>query len=445
MSWQPLRGDDPVPGDPAEVGSYAGDLTRTADLIADQVEMLRRLADPANWVGQAADAFREQAGDLAADIDKAQGRYRAVGSELSRWSDVLDDAQRQARGLRDEAQAAQQVLAGTPVPVPTAPPEGGPAELTPGQEAQVRRRQQAEDEIDRLRGQLDRLVADTDQQAWEYGRRIRSALDDDVANGWFDRLKAKLSGISDVLRTVAKWAGYVALALGVVALLIAVVVTAPVWLLTAAAVATAVAMVAGIGLALSENGSWWAPALDFVSLVTFGVARNAKIAYTAAMKVARPIVGESRAVASAAASLARHPGRLALATRVSTGRFVPGPLRTVGAGYLRIRTVKADLAGEAARRTVDVLPRAPFLQNMVHGGATPAGVRVQVRQFLAESDNPVVRENAGRALHELSRFRRAGWIADGSAFLGTFVKEPSSTTDLSRWKTVVGRLVKGLP
>lgn len=444
MTWQPLRGDDPVPGDPAEVSSYAGDLTRTADLIAEQVSMLRRLADPASWEADSADAFREQARDLATDIDRAEGRYRAVGSELSRWSGVLDDAQRQARGLRDEAQEQQRIVDSTPEPTPTAPPEGGPAELTPGQESQQRRRRQAEDEVDRLRGQLDRLVADTDQQAWEYGRRIRAALDDDVANGWFDRLKAKLSGISDVLRTVAKWAGYVALALGTVALVIALVVTAPVWLLTAAAVATAVAMVAGIGLALSENGSWWAPVLDFVSLVTFGVARNAKIAYTAAMKVARPVIGESRAAASIASSLARHPRRLALATRVATGRFIPGPLRPLGAGYLNIRNMKADLAGAAARRTVDVLPRAPFLQNMVHGGATPAGVRVQVRQFLAESDNPVVREHAGRALQELTRFRRAGWIADGSAFLGTFVKEPSSTTDFSRWKTLAGRLVKGL-
>lgn len=148
--------------------------------------MLRPLADPSNWVADTADAFRDQARDLAKDIDKAEGRYRTVSSELSRWADVLDGDQGQARSYRDQAQVQQRILDTTSAPVATALPTGGPVELTPIQEAEVRLHEPAEDEIQRLRGRLDGLVADNDQRAWEYGRRIRAALDDDVANNWFD-------------------------------------------------------------------------------------------------------------------------------------------------------------------------------------------------------------------------------------------------------------------
>lgn len=444
MSWQPLAGDDPLPGDAGEVSSYASDLQRTADLINEQVAMLRRLAEPSNWVADTADAFADQAQDLARDVDKAEGRYRAVGTELSRWADVLDDAQRTARGYLTEAQAAQRVLDTTPVPVPTAPPEGGPAELTPGQEAQLRRRKQAEDDIDSLRGRLDRLVGETDQRAWEYGRRIRAALDDDVANGWFDRLKAKLSGISDVLKTIAKWAGYVALALGVLALAIALVVTAPAWLLIGAAAATFVAMVAGIGLALSENGSWWAPVLDFVALCTFGAGALAKGAAKVAMGNARPIIAESRSVAAAAASLARNSGSLSLATRLVNGRFVPGLLRTPAGWYVGYRGWLAGRAADAAAATVKVLPGTTFAQRILHGGGGQAGLRAQAHQFLQESTDPVVVTESLKALRHLNVATVSSVVGDVSSLAGSYIKQPTPTTDLSRWKTIIGRLLKGV-
>lgn len=443
MTWHPVSGSDPLPGDPPEVQRYADELVRTADLIADQVGMLRRLADPSNWVADTADAFREQARDLATDIDKAEGRYRAVGSELSRWADVLDDAQRAARSYRDQARQAQHVLDTTPVPVPSPPATGGPAELTPAEEAQLRRREQAEDDIGRLRGRLEELVADTDQRAWEYARRIRAALDDDVANGWFDRLKAKLSGISDVLKTVAKWAGYVALALGVLALALALVVTAPAWLLAAAAIATGVATIAGIGLALSENGSWWAPAFDALALATFGVGRLARAGATVAIKAARPAVAESRAAVATAASLARNPGALSLAQRLSTGRFVPGLLRTPAGWYLGYRGFLAERAATAARASVQVLPGTTFGQRILHGGSGAAGLRAQAHQFLRESADPVVVSNSLRSLKNLNVATGATVVADIGSLAGSLVKEHGPTTDLGRWKTIVGRILEG--
>lgn len=445
MSWEPLSGSDPVPGNPGAVDTYATSLTRTADVISEQIGMLRRLADPANWEADTADAFREQASDLAKDIDKAEGRYRAVGSELSAWSTVLEAAQRSARAKRDLAQSAQRRVDSNPVPVPATNPDTMLPELTPGQQSQLRVRQAAEDEIDRLRGELDRLVDETDQQAWEHGRRIRAALDDDVANNWFDRLKAKLSGISDVLKQVAKWAGYVALALGVIALVIGLVITAPAWLLGLAAAATFVAMVAGIGLALSENGSWWAPVFDFVSLCTFGVARWAKLGAKAAMGVARPIVGRAREAAANAGYLARYANSLGLASRLSasTSRLVPGVVRVPSGWYVGYRNWQAGRAGAAALRTVDVVPSTSFWQNVLHNGKGQAGLRAQANQFLQESTDAEVIKQALAARRLINVSVGTAAVADLSSLVGSFVKESGPTTELGRWRIFISRGLKG--
>lgn len=445
MSWQPLAGSDPLPGDPAAVDAYAASLTRTADVIAQQVGMLRRLADPGNWVADTADAFREQARDLAKDIDKAEGRYRAVGSELSRWSTVLADAQRAARRIRDEAQQLQAVVSSNPVPVPQPDPDTLVVELTPAQEAQLNRRRNAEDAIDRLKDDLDRLKDDTDQQAWEYARRIRAALDDDVADSWFDRLKAKLSGISDVLKQIAKWAGYIGMALALVVLVLTVVLTAPAWLLTAAMLATAVGLIANLGLALSENGSWWAVALDVVSVLTFRVGKWAKLGSTGTMNAARAIVGKERSAAAMATFFGQtQKYRTALLQITSSesrlaGRWLKVPARWL----LRSHYSAGSRVGESAARTVHTVPETGFWRNVVHNGKSTAGLRAQADDFLRESSNPEVVALAQTTKRLINVQIGAALAADASSLVGSYVKEQGPTTDLGRWRILISRFVKG--
>lgn len=449
MTWQPLCDDDPVPGDPSEVSDYADGLTRTADLIVDQVTMLRRLADPTNWVAEAADAFRSKAADLAGDIGKAEGRYRTVGRELTGWSGELERAQSTARSLLQQAQDAAQVLAANPVPTASAPAPGKPAALTPGQESQKSRHDGASDELDRLRGRVASLKKEVEEQAWDRGRRIRSALDDGMENGFFDRFKAFVSDIAEGLRTFAKYMGYIALALGVIALIIVLfasgawLVALAGYLLTAAAVFTALSLTANTALWVSGNGSWKAVLFDAVSLATFGLGKVFMAGAKVGFKAVQAAAGSERASAAVTAALARSPRVLAGAQRLVTTRFPVGRLRSLSAGYLQGRAAAADVLGTAARETVDVLPEVGRLSRLYPGGAKAAQMRTAARQWADEfPDVAAVTTPAAHTLNNLRLATATTLVADASSLVGSVVKPHSSTTDAGVVKTILSRLAK---
>jgi len=160
--WAPLCADQPVDGEPSAVHSYSRSLIRTAERIAAQVAVLRRLADPGEWQAETADAFRDQARDLADEIERAEGRYRTVGGLAGEWGEALDEARAAAAALRDEAQEQQRIVdanpeAGPEAPAPDAPP-GTLPEMSPGGLAQNSRRDAALREIEDLRDRLARLL-----------------------------------------------------------------------------------------------------------------------------------------------------------------------------------------------------------------------------------------------------------------------------------------------
>lgn len=446
MSWEPLSGDDPLPGDPGAVAGYATSLTATADLIAEQVGLLRRIADPANWVAETADAFRDQAQDLQEKISKAEGRYRTVGSELSSWSDTLAEAQRQAAGLLVEAQEQQRVLAANPPPTGTVPPDGsGLPELTPAEQSQLQRGQSAAEEIDRLRGQLESLVERTRESAWEGGRRIRAALDDGLGNSFWDRIQAFVSNYADVLREVAKWAGRVALVLGAIALVIVLLSNPAGWVVLigslatlGAALATTVSLVANSGLAMSNNGSWTAVAFDAVSLATFGVGRYVLRGGRAALALSSSRGANIAGGSASSASLAERPLRLALARMVSRP-IVPSFLRTPASGYVAGRTQAAAIAEDLARTTVTTVPATTRLSRLVQG-SDGAEISAHARQLLRQfPDVPAVTGPASQAI-TLTRIN-AGTLA--ALDLSTATKlalDPSPENGMEELTVILQRL-----
>lgn len=449
MSWQPLCDEEPVPGDPGEVGNYARSLTATADLIVEQVAMLRRLADPDNWVGEAADEFRSKAADLAEDIAKAEGRYRVVGSQLSGWSGELESGQSRARALLEQARDAQQRMDANPVPVPTPVAPGEPAELTPAQEQQKARHEDARDDLDRLRGSVAALRSEVEEQAWDRGRRIRAALDDGMENGFFDRFQAFVSDIAEGLRTFAKYMGYIALALGVIALLIVLfasgawLVALAGWLLWAAAGFTFLSLAANTSLWVSGNGSWEAVLFDAVSLATFGLGKVFMSAARAGFTAAQSAVASERASAAIAAALTRSPRLLAGAQRLVTTRFPLGPLRGVPASYVAGRAAQADRLGDAARATADVLPEVSRLSRLFPGGLKAAQMRTLAREWADEfPDAAAVTAPAAQALTNLRRATVTTALADVSSLVGSAVKPHSSTTEAGIVKTILSRLSK---
>lgn len=177
MSWAPLCADEPIDGDPEAVRSYGEGLVTTADRIRSQASSLRRLASTDGWETETADAFREQATDLAEEIEKAEERYRTVGGLTKEWAQALEEARRAAASLRDDAQEQQRILDRTPEAGPEAPgPDAPPGTLpvmTPEGLAQNARRAAAERGIEDLRDALGRLVDSHEERGSEVGQRRR--------------------------------------------------------------------------------------------------------------------------------------------------------------------------------------------------------------------------------------------------------------------------------
>lgn len=198
--------------------SYGGGLERTANRIARQAEALRELADPQDWRSECADAFREQALDLAGEIEGAEQRYRRIGGLVQDWAQAIDDARREAELLREEAQRQQRIIEANPPAAPEAAEPGQPPTMTAAGIEQNERRLAAERRIDNLRDDLGRLLDRHEGAGLQTGQQIRAALDDGLNDRWQDRLKAWVARHADVLKTIATWAGRIAALVAVIAL-----------------------------------------------------------------------------------------------------------------------------------------------------------------------------------------------------------------------------------
>jgi len=350
VSWEPLCADQPVEGEPVTVGSYGSGLVATGELIAEQVIVLRRLAEPGEWQAETADAFRDQASDLAAEITKVEGRFREVGGFVTQWAEAIEQTRRAAGRLRDQAQTQQVILERNPEVGPEPLDPGAPVGAVPtvsgAGEMQNARRQAALDEIEDLRGQLEVLISGHGEDGERTGELIRGALNDGLNDGWRDRLKAWIADQVDMLREIAKWAGRIAAVIGLIALFISPLG----WVAFAAAV---VAVVASGLLAASGDGTWFEFGLNVVGALTFGLGAFLTRGATAAFRGGRALLATRASVSARAAILNAADGPLvSLASRIPV---LGGAVRGVQSTS---RAVRAPIAGAFQYVTTRFAPLA---------------------------------------------------------------------------------------
>ncbi|MDQ4032634.1 MAG: hypothetical protein M3332_10355 [Actinomycetota bacterium] len=273
--WSPLAGSDPVPGDPDEVERAAKSLADMAEEITRQTANLRRLATAEGWDAEAGRTFAESAGELSGELGKAHGRYATAAGALKGYAPELRHAQSVAdAALTDAKQAEATMQANRP---PDYPPAGSP---TPVEVNAERQRQYAYDEgIDALHAARRKLQDATDHRDEHSGRAaraIRESIDDDgLKDSWWDKFTNWVSEHADLLRAIARIAELVATVLSVIAMVISFIPVlnflAPV-LLGLAALASAVALVCTIVLALAGEASWTDVGLSLLSVAAVGVA-----------------------------------------------------------------------------------------------------------------------------------------------------------------------------
>ncbi|MFD8739060.1 putative T7SS-secreted protein [Streptomyces sp. NPDC059618] len=98
-----------MPGSTETVRGLRGKLTGCVAVLEETHGLVTRLMDGSYWKGDAAVAFREQldGGPLPSNLRNAARSIRKAAGQLGRWEDELDDFQRRAKRLEQDARDAQ--------------------------------------------------------------------------------------------------------------------------------------------------------------------------------------------------------------------------------------------------------------------------------------------------------------------------------------------------
>ncbi|MCW2581866.1 MAG: hypothetical protein JWQ53_656 [Klenkia sp.] len=320
--WSPLAGSDLVPGDPDEVERIASRYAATARALRDQSARLRALAGDRGWESNAADEWRHQGREVAQKLEKVVDRYETAGRALRTYGGQLRGAQYQSQRALDLAQdaerrarAADRAIADEARRHAQAPPETPPPDTS-----HLRRQgEQAEGDLARARSLLRGAVRDRDAAATVAANAIEDitgsdGLDDGRFAGvrkWFgDRvewLDRNLRNITDMAGWIATVASGLALAVGwipVIGQLAAAVLTA------IAALATLVALIGSLVMAMQGRAGWAEVGLNLFSLVTLGVGRAAVAGVKIMGRGARAAAQAGKTDELVAASVALRGGQV---------------------------------------------------------------------------------------------------------------------------------------
>lgn len=311
--WSLLQhtSEDPWPGEPSHVSSAQRYYQGLADDIRDQVSSLRRLAEDFRELkGEFAPALRESSNNLADFLERAEGRFDTVASELAVWEPELTHGQQRSRAMLREAEG----YAATRVAnqVPSTPVDPTDAVAVAADHARARRSTDAAQNLSDVANRFKALQDAVDQVAHDCASRIKSASHDSLKNHRFDGIRTWLHDHAALLKIIADVLTFIA-----TAIVIAIVVFGTGGL-ALALLATAVALMIHTVLAAQGDGSWVDVAIDAFALLTLGTgkllttgvkgllaAREGAAAYQATTSAARVALQESSGLTKVVVFLTR--------------------------------------------------------------------------------------------------------------------------------------------
>ncbi|MBB2902344.1 hypothetical protein FHR75_003175 [Kineococcus radiotolerans] len=401
--WQPLAGEDPVPGRSADLGDVARRWRGVAEELERQAGEVRRLARGTDAAGRTVEALGEGAGDLATRLTGAVGRYRATAGALDDYVPHLQDAQRRsldalhaARDAQARHDAAAAVLAAnsTPAPAP-APVPGDPAATATAAHAHAGREADraaragaarrdagaASADLAAARAHLAAAVADRDAAAERAARAIAAACaGDPLRDSRFDRFQQWVHENARWIEKASDWASTIGAIVALAALAVGWIPVVGQALAAAlgivALLATGFALVGHTLLALSGDGSWTAVAVDVVGLATFGIGKLA----APAAKAAAAALGEADtavlATRAAQAALRARAGVEGVADVAARGLDPAATALSMASGGMRgaTRAATRDALGTSGNAVdrIRAATRAAWRSEDTHGAAATA-------------------------------------------------------------------------
>ncbi|TLS42018.1 hypothetical protein FE633_33480 [Streptomyces montanus] len=211
MDWQPLCESDPVPGDPEEIRAEVRHMVSVAKKLRDQAKNLQALSNEDKLKGKYVKRLREDSSTLEKHMREVASRYERVHGHLTTWANELEDFQsdadrvlRQAKEKQDEVEAEKAKGADSGDKDSPKPSDSGTDH----------------DPLRTYRNQLDTITGDRDTRANHHAGKIKDEIDDVIEDSSWDNIKGwvhdnadAIKAFIDVLGWVATFAGFLALAI----------------------------------------------------------------------------------------------------------------------------------------------------------------------------------------------------------------------------------------
>lgn len=276
--WSVLGEDsDPIPGDPYEVAALGKQMRETANMISKQSANIKNLTDGPGWDSDAGDEFKKTAGDTAGKLLKAYDRYDGAATALGEsvdtgnpernWASALYHAQTEARQLLTKAEHAHADSQGAATALGNLP-KNDTSDHTTTQHTQLsKKKSTADGELSSYKRQLGHIKDFRDSHASKAASAIGKIIGHDgVHDTTWDKIAHVLSVVSHIAGVIAAVAGALSLVLGWVPFLGQALVAI-------AAVASIVALLCDLALAIGGKGNWLDVGLDLIGCLSFGAGR----------------------------------------------------------------------------------------------------------------------------------------------------------------------------
>ncbi|MDX3749611.1 hypothetical protein [Streptomyces sp. AK08-02] len=319
--WAPLTETDPVPGDPDGIRREVTHMKRIAEKLRTQAAAMQAIAECDGLKGEYADKLGDNARGLGRRLDLAEDRYRKVKGHLSGWADDMEDAQKRAGHALDDAKDAQRIIDQHKPDSAGKSSDKDTGKDKPDEDPAVKR---AREDLEAARTKLQSAVSFYGERADHYAGKIRSSIDDDMEDSWWNDLKAWV-GDADWLGTVAEVLSNITTVLTFAAIFFPA-------LGVVAGILTGIVFGIHLLMAVTGNGSWFDVVTD---IAAFKMAKNG----VKAAKAVKALQKEGRGISKGLAE--QQAKRVARMNRAAGGRGGSGRLG-------RLRRTADNQQGRAA-------------------------------------------------------------------------------------------------
>jgi hypothetical protein len=211
VDWQPLCDSDPVPGDPEEIRAEVKHMVSVAEKLREQAKNLKAISNEDTLKGKYVKRLREESGTLEKHMREVADRYERVHGHLTTWSNELEDFQSDADRVLREAKEKQGEIEAEKKKETASADKDTPRPSVSGAD---------HDPLHSYRNRLNGITGDRDTRADHHAGKIRAEIEDVIEDSTWDNIKGwvhdnadLIKAFIDVLGWIATFAGFLALAI----------------------------------------------------------------------------------------------------------------------------------------------------------------------------------------------------------------------------------------